>query len=84
MAASSKKVLTVFPCSLLKELDEFSKTVGTNRSELIRRAVTRFLELKKELSMIEGYEKMGRINSRLAEEALTIDERQLKQYEHIL
>jgi len=84
MAASSRKILTVFPNDLLKKLDEYSRDSGSNRSELIRKAVIRFLDLKKELSMIDGYEKMGSINAELAEEALIPDEKQLEKYEHIL
>jgi len=84
MSTPSRKILTVFPECLLKELDEFSRESGSNRSELIRKAVIRFLDLKKELSMIDGYERMGKINENLAEEAIKIDENQLSEYEKLL
>ncbi|MCL2739651.1 MAG: ribbon-helix-helix domain-containing protein [Oscillospiraceae bacterium] len=73
MPQASRKILTVFPNDLLSRLDELSRNTGNNRSELIRRSVARFLDLKKELSMIEGYERMGEINLKLAEEAMIRD-----------
>jgi len=82
--AASKKILTVFPEDLLQTLDGVSNQTGITRSELIRRAVSHFLKLQRELQMINGYEEMGEINLKMAESGLLLDNEQLMKYEKLL
>jgi len=82
--AASKKILTVFPQDLLQNLDGVSNQTGITRSELIRRAVSNFLKLQRELQMINGYEEMGDINLNIAESGLALDNEQLTKYEKLL
>lgn len=81
----NKKILFFMPEALLSEIDEMSSDENVSRSEWIRRAVkARLLSERKkrtEASLRRGYEEMGSINKRLAEESIAADNEQLLTYE---
>jgi metal-responsive CopG/Arc/MetJ family transcriptional regulator len=71
-ATATKKVIVEFPEELLKRTEEVASELSKNRSELIRSAVTCYLERRKkdefEKSLAEGYRAYADLDRQIAEE----------------
>ena len=86
--AELKRIMVSVPSSLLSEVDVFSRTIGLNRSEVVREAVRMFMaeharsELGKKLK--EGYSEMASINSQMADECAAAEEEAFIRYERFL
>lgn len=83
-----KKILLSLPASLADALRQSADRLSISRSELIRRILSDHMKetAKQELiqQMRDGYQSMGEVNLRLAEEALPTDAEQIMNYEQIL
>lgn len=83
-----KKILLSLPVSVADALCRLSERSSLSRSELIRRILADYVKdaAHRELAeqMRSGYRKMGAVNLRLAEEALTTDAEQIISYEQFL
>ena len=86
--ANQKKILISLPDSLLSETDKYANGDSVTRSEFIREALRHYLRERKRRDIDEmmkaGYEEMGALNLKIAEEFAGIDELQYKQYEQML
>ncbi|MBQ7717788.1 MAG: ribbon-helix-helix protein, CopG family [Clostridia bacterium] len=86
--ANQKRILISLPDSLLSEIDNYAEIDSITRSELIREAMRFYIKERRRRNISEmmekGYEDMGAINLKIAEEFLEIDELQLKNYEQML
>lgn len=86
--ANQKRILISLPDSLLSEIDKYADIDSVTRSELIREAMRFYIKERRRRNISEmmekGYEEMGAINLKIAEDFLEIDELQLKNYEQML
>mgnify|MGYP002344159331 CR=1 FL=1 len=86
--ADLRRIMVSVPSSLLDEVDVFGRTLGLNRSEVVREAVRMFMteharsELGKKLKA--GYSEMASINSQMAEECAAAEEEAFVNYERFL
>lgn len=80
-----KKIIISLPESLLVQTDRIADKQNKNRSELIREALTLFIneEKKKQIreDLTKGYEEMRELNLNLSEEGMGEALTDLKQYE---
>jgi CopG family transcriptional regulator/antitoxin EndoAI len=76
------------PDNLLEELDNMVSNEKTNRSMLVREAMTLYIREKHKLELRNkmkiGYEEMAEINLKLAEFCIEADEEQQRKYEERL
>lgn len=77
--ADYKRIMISVPTNLLQEFDGLvALETGSNRSELVREALRRFIEERKRRTLRErlkqGYLEMATLNLQLAEEGLDPDE----------
>ncbi|MGE5558874.1 MAG: CopG family ribbon-helix-helix protein [Bacillota bacterium] len=83
--AESKKIQISVPASLLTEIDRITDKEKTNRSELILQAIRMYLKDRRNraltVQMKDGYRAMAEINLALAEESVSADDEQFKNYE---
>lgn len=83
-----KKIILNLPEELLQQVDDQLKYAEINRSEWIRRAIVSSLEQSKKerlrAQMERGYQEMGLLNRKLAEEALESCTSDFQIYEKIL
>ena len=83
-----KKIILNLPEELLRQVDDQLKYAEINRSEWIRRAIVSSLEQSKKerlrAQMERGYQEMGLLNQKLAEEALESCTSDFQIYEKIL
>lgn len=83
-----KKIMISIPDNLLEELDNMVSNEKTNRSMLVREAMTLYIREKHKLELRNkmkiGYEEMAEINLKLAEFCFDADEEQLSKYEERL
>lgn len=83
-----KKILISVPDNLLEELDNMATNEKTNRSMIVREAMTLYIKEKQKIEfknrMRMGYEAMAEINLRLAEVCLCADYDQQCRYEERL
>lgn len=83
-----KKIMISIPDNLLEELDNMVSIEKTNRSMLVREAMTLYIKEKHKLELRNkmkiGYEEMAEINLKLAEFCLEADEEQQRKYEESL
>ena len=86
--ANQKRVLISLPEQLLSEIDKYADSDSTTRSEFIREAMRFYIKERRRRDIREmmekGYEEMGAINLKIAEEFAEIDELQYKKYEQML
>jgi len=86
--AQYKKILISVPDNLLEELDIIVSNEKTNRSMLVREAMSLYIREKRRVElrdkMKRGYEEMAEINLRLAEGCLGADNDQQRIYEERL
>ncbi len=86
--AQYKKILVSIPDNLLKELDNMACNEKTNRSMLVREAMSLYIKERHRVELRDkmriGYEEMAEINLRLAEVCLRADEDQQCRYEERL
>jgi hypothetical protein len=70
--ASSVKVICNFPAALVKKADEVAKAEGSNRSELMRRAVEHYVKIrerhKRERELASAYTANSQLASQLVEQ----------------
>lgn len=83
-----KKIMISIPDNLLEELDNMVSNEKTNRSMLVREAMTLYIREKHKLELRNkmkiGYEEMAEINLKLAEFCIEADEEQQRKYEERL
>ena len=83
-----KKIIISIPDNLLEELDIMVSNEKTNRSMLVREAMTLYIREKHKLELRNkmkiGYEEMAEINLKLAEFCFEADEKQQRKYEERL
>lgn len=86
--AQYKKILISVPDNLLEELDVMVSNEKTNRSMIVREAMSLYIREKHKVElrdkMKRGYEEMAEINLRLAEGCLGADNDQQSIYEEKL
>lgn len=88
--AQGKKIVVSLPEDLLALLDGFARRQGKgNRSACVRQAIRSFLRERRRTEVClerlrRGYERMGGLNRRLAEEGFDVDRRALEAYESTL
>lgn len=86
--ADYKRIMISVPASLLREFDGLALEAGSNRSEMVREALRRFIEERKKRTLRErlkqGYLEMANLNLKLAEEGLKSDELSPQRYESYL
>jgi CopG family transcriptional regulator/antitoxin EndoAI len=86
--ADYKRIMISVPASLLREFDGLALEAGSNRSEMVREALRRFIEERKKRTLRErlkqGYLEMANLNLQLAEEGLKSDELSPQRYESYL
>ncbi len=86
--AQYKKILISVPDNLLEELDIMVSNEKTNRSMIVREAMSLYIREKHKVElrdkMKRGYEEMSEINLRLAEGCLGADNDQQSIYEEKL
>jgi CopG family transcriptional regulator/antitoxin EndoAI len=86
--AQYKKILISVPDNLLEELDIMVSNEKTNRSMVVREAMSLYIREKQKVElrdkMRRGYEEMAEINLRLAEGCLGADNDQQRIYEERL
>ena len=86
--AQYKKILISVPDNLLQEIDNLVSNEKTNRSMLVRKAVSLYIREKHRVElrdkMRRGYEEMAEINLGLAEVCLGADNDQQSIYEERL
>lgn len=86
--AQYKKILISVPDNLLEEMDMLASIEKTNRSLIVREAMSLYLREKRKVELREkmrrGYEEMAEINLGLAEECLGADNDQQRIYEEQL
>lgn len=86
--AQYKKILISVPDNLLEELDIMVSNEKTNRSMIVREAMSLYIREKHRVElrdkMRRGYEEMAEINLRLAEGCLGADNDQQSVYEERL
>ncbi len=86
--AQYKKILISVPDNLLEELDIMVSNEKTNRSMIVREAMSLYIREKHKVElrdeMKRGYEEMAEINLRLAEGCLGADNDQQSVYEEKL
>ncbi len=86
--AQAKRIMVSLPDSLLQEVDGIVRREQGNRSAFVREAMVLLIKERHRLERLErcrnGYEKMGRINRKLAEDGLESDSRDLESYEDYL
>ncbi len=86
--AQYKKILISVPDNLLEELDILASNQKTNRSLIVREAMSLYIREKRKVELREkmrrGYEEMAEINLRLAEGCLGADNDQQSIYEERL
>lgn len=86
--AQYKKILISVPDNLLEEMDTLVSNEKTNRSMLVREAMSLYIREKHKVelrdNMRKGYEEMAEINLRLAEGCLGADNDQQSIYEERL
>ncbi len=86
--AQYKKILISVPDNLLEEMDTLVSNEKTNRSMLVREAMSLYIREKHKVElrdhMRKGYEEMAEINLRLAEGCLGADNDQQSIYEERL
>ncbi|MDF2984974.1 MAG: putative transcriptional regulator, CopG family [Eubacterium sp.] len=86
--AQYKKILISVPDNLLEEMDTLVSNEKTNRSMLVREAMSLYIREKHKVELREnmrkGYEEMAEINLRLAEGCLGADNDQQSRYEERL
>ncbi|MGQ9779943.1 MAG: CopG family ribbon-helix-helix protein [Bacillota bacterium] len=85
----SKRIVVSVSEDLLFSLDELRAAEGASRSALIRKAISLLLSQRREAAaslewLRRGYEGMGRLNRRLAEEGLAADLAAYEAYERAL
>ena len=75
--ASNKRVIVEFPVRLLKRTDQAASQLSTNRSQLIRSAVERFLDAlskeKMEQELAAGYQANAVLDRRISAEFAHVD-----------
>jgi len=76
-SGKKERVLVEFSESLLKRTDEAASRMEKNRSELIRTAVEKLLEMEEkqkfEIELAAGYAANAQMNLDLAEEFVSVD-----------
>lgn len=86
--AQYKKILISVPDNLLEELDILVSNEKTNRSVIVREAMSLYIREKRKVELREkmrrGYEEMAEINLGLAEGCLEADNAQQSIYEERL
>jgi CopG family transcriptional regulator/antitoxin EndoAI len=84
----AKRIMVSLPDSLLQEIDGIVRCETGNRSAFIREAVRLLVDERRRRERLEkyrtGYEKVGQLNRRLAEDGLITDCRDLEKYETYL
>lgn len=68
-----KRIMITIPSEMLVDVDSVAQRLKQNRSQLIRRAITNFLQQLKqkdfEALMAEGYQKTSKENSNIVAES---------------
>jgi CopG family transcriptional regulator/antitoxin EndoAI len=86
--AQAKRIMISMPDSLLQEVDGVVNRETGNRSEFIREAVKMLLAERQRRGNLDryrvGYEQVGGLNRKLAEEGLAVDYSDLENYENYL
>jgi CopG family transcriptional regulator/antitoxin EndoAI len=86
--ADYKRIMISVPANLLQEFDGLALEAGSNRSEMVREALRRFIEERKKRTLRErlkqGYLEMASLNLQLAEEGFEPDELSPRGYESYL
>jgi CopG family transcriptional regulator/antitoxin EndoAI len=86
--AQAKRIMVSLPDSLLQEVDGIVRHETGNRSAFIREAVRLLVEERRRRVKFQkyqaGFEKVGQLNRRLAEDGLQADCRDLEKYETYL
>ncbi|MGD8399965.1 MAG: CopG family transcriptional regulator [Bacillota bacterium] len=86
--AQAKRIMISMPDTLLQEVDGVVNRETGNRSEFIREAVKMLLAERQRLGKLDwyriGYEQVGGLNRKLAEEGLAVDCGDLENYEDYL
>lgn len=83
--AEYKRIMISVPANLLREFDGLvALEAGSNRSELVREALQRFIEERKKRTLRErlkqGYLEMANLNLQLAEEGFDLAIRKSENY----
>jgi len=82
--SNHKKILLSVPEALISEIDELVSQLGITRSEFMREGLRFYVHEKKKQRLKElmkkGYQEMGEVNLRIAEESLQADNLQLENY----
>ena len=82
--ADYKRIMISVPASLLREFDGLALEAGSNRSEMVREALRRFIEERKKRTLRErlkqGYLEMANLNLQLAEEGFELEIRKTEKY----
>ncbi|MCL6636587.1 MAG: ribbon-helix-helix protein, CopG family [Alicyclobacillus sp.] len=75
---NQKRVVVNIPQQLLQQVDDLALREQTNRSEIIREAMRKYVSERWKLdirtAMQQGYMEMARINLRLASEAFLVEQ----------
>jgi CopG family transcriptional regulator/antitoxin EndoAI len=81
---TNRRVVVLLPESLLEEVDKVAQKEYSSRSAFIRAAMTYLLAEKRRAEMrekmIAGYQKMGPLNLKLAEEGISQDLQEIDDY----
>lgn len=76
--SNHKRMVVYIPEQLLEQLDNVAAREQSNRSELIREAITMYLTEQRKhdirTSMQKGYMEMARINLRIASESFEVEQ----------
>jgi CopG family transcriptional regulator/antitoxin EndoAI len=76
--SNTKRIMISLPHHLLQEVDGVAQKEKSNRSELIRQAMSMYLKERKKRyireTMQKGYMEMGKINLKMASEAFEAEE----------
>ncbi|MCL6613652.1 MAG: ribbon-helix-helix protein, CopG family [Firmicutes bacterium] len=76
--SQTKRIVVSVPEELLLSMDDLRAKDGSSRSAMVREAIRLLLHQRREAAaslerLRRGYERMGRLNRRLAEEGLAAD-----------
>ncbi len=86
--AEQKKILVSLPESFLAEIDACARMELVSRSELVRRALQNYLEMRRRETirhrMETGYAEMGEINLEIARACFYADTETMLSYEENL
>jgi metal-responsive CopG/Arc/MetJ family transcriptional regulator len=75
-ALAMERIMITIPSELLGDVDSAAERLKQNRSQLIRRAITNFLQQLKqrefEALMAEGYQEISKEDSKIVTESLPL------------